>query len=58
MEDGLQNGWVRNVIDESLSCMGRWLKTIMKQVIAVVKKGIELGEQISNAGFCIYGIWS
>jgi hypothetical protein len=36
--------------------MGRWLKTIMKKVIAMAEKGIELGEKISNIGVRIYGI--
>jgi hypothetical protein len=34
--------------------MGRWLKKMMKQAIAVVEKGIELTENISVTKFLIY----
>jgi hypothetical protein len=34
--------------------MGRWLKKMMKQVIAVVEKGIELTEKINVTEFLIY----
>jgi hypothetical protein len=38
--DGLLNGWVSDLMDESLSCEKIWLK----KVIAVVQKGIKLAE--------------
>jgi hypothetical protein len=38
---GLLNVWAGDLIDESLGCVGMWLKTAMKQVIALVEKGIE-----------------
>jgi hypothetical protein len=40
MIDGLLNGRVGNLMDESLSCMARWLKMIMKEVVALVEKGM------------------
>lgn len=39
--DGLVKGWVVNLMDESLSSIGKWLKIILKQVIAVVEKGMK-----------------
>jgi hypothetical protein len=39
--DGLLNGWVSDLMDESLSCEKMWLK----KVIAVVYKGIKLAEK-------------
>jgi hypothetical protein len=48
----LLDGWVVHLADESLRCIGRQLKLMMKQVIAVVEKGIEVVEEIE---FCIYG---
>jgi hypothetical protein len=41
-------------MDESLSCLGRWLKKIMKQVTVVAEEN-GLVEKISNTEFCIYG---
>jgi hypothetical protein len=38
---GLLNVWVGDLIDELLGFVGLWLKTAMKQVIAMVEKGIE-----------------
>jgi hypothetical protein len=38
---GLLNVWVGDLIDESLGYVGMWLKTAMKQVIALAEKGIE-----------------
>jgi hypothetical protein len=38
-------------MDESVSCMGRWLKTMMNQVIALLEKGTEFIEKISNMSF-------
>jgi hypothetical protein len=32
------------------SCMGKWLKTMKKQVIVVVEKGIELLKKINIYG--------
>jgi hypothetical protein len=48
MVQGLLNVWVGDMMDESLSSMGRWLKTIMKLAIAVAEQGTELVEKISN----------
>jgi ABC-type sugar transport system ATPase subunit len=45
------NKWV--MMDESLSYMERWLRMMMRQVIAVVEKGIGLTEAVSNVKFCI-----
>lgn len=38
MVDGLINGWVGDLIDESMCCMRRWLK--MKQVNDGKKSGL------------------
>jgi hypothetical protein len=55
MIDGLLKEWVGDLMDdESLSCIGRWLKTMMKQVTAVAENNIELVENISIVEFCIY----
>jgi hypothetical protein len=35
--DGLLNGWVGDLIDESMRSMGRWLMMMM-EVIAAVKR--------------------
>jgi hypothetical protein len=40
--------WVNDVMVRPLSCIGRWLKMMMKQVIAVVDKRIELDEKRSH----------
>jgi hypothetical protein len=47
----LLDGWVGDLGDESLRRVGRQFKLMMKQVIAVVEKGIEVVEGIE---FCIY----
>jgi hypothetical protein len=50
--DGLLNGRVGDLMDESMKCMGPWLK-MMEQVTAGVKRK-ELVEKVSNTEFCIY----
>jgi hypothetical protein len=50
--DGLLNGRVGDLMDESMKCIGAWLK-MMEQVIAGVKRN-ELVEKVSNTEFCIY----
>jgi hypothetical protein len=55
MVDGLLNRWVGDLMDELLSCMGRCLKTVMKQLTVVIENGNDLVEKISNIEFCIYG---
>jgi hypothetical protein len=42
------------MVDESLICMGGWLKIRMKLVIVVVEKRIELVKKITSTDFCIY----
>jgi hypothetical protein len=44
MASGLLNGWVDDLMDVSLRCVGRRLK-MMKQMIAVTEKGIKLTEK-------------
>jgi hypothetical protein len=44
-----------DLMDDSLSCMGRWLKMMMKQVTAVVQKGPEFVAKLSNIEFYTYG---
>jgi hypothetical protein len=59
MIDGLLKEWVGDLgDDEALSCIWRWLKTMMKQVTAVAEKNIELVENICIVEFCIYVHWS
>jgi hypothetical protein len=55
MVDDLLNGWVGDFMDEPWSCVGRCLKTVMKQVIVVIEKGNEFVEKVSIMEFCIYG---
>jgi hypothetical protein len=43
------------LMDESLSCGRRWLKTMKKQMIAAAEKRTELVEKINNIGSCIHG---
>jgi hypothetical protein len=40
MVGGLLNTWVGDMVEESFSCMRRWPKMVMKQVTAVVEKGL------------------
>jgi hypothetical protein len=46
---------VDDMMDESKSYIGRWMKMMMKHVIAVVEKGMQLIERIRNIKFFIYG---
>jgi hypothetical protein len=39
---------MRDVIDEPLSYIDRWLKMMMKEVLMVIKMGAELTENINN----------
>jgi hypothetical protein len=56
MVDALQNGWVGDLMDESMKCMGRQLKMMMKQVIAVIDKGNELTEKSGLLSFAFLTI--
>jgi hypothetical protein len=57
MADGLLNGWVRDLMDKSMSSKGRWLKIMIKQLIPGVHKGTELVARITYVYIdcCIYG---
>lgn len=46
----------KKMMDVALSRMERWMKKMMKQVIAVVKKKIELIEKINNMYFAFMTI--
>jgi hypothetical protein len=46
---------VDDLKNKSLGCMVIWMKMMMKQVIAVVEKGIEFIAYIRNIEFFIYG---
>jgi hypothetical protein len=50
----LLNEWVGDLMDDSLNFMERWLKMVMKLVIAVIEKWTEFDEKINNIEFCIY----
>jgi hypothetical protein len=52
--DILLKGWMADLMAESLSRMGRWLKMMM-QVTAVVKKGAQSVHKICNIEFYTYG---
>jgi hypothetical protein len=54
MVDASLNGQLDDLMDESLSCLGRWLKKIMKQVTVVTEEN-GVVKQISNTEFYIYG---
>jgi hypothetical protein len=45
---------VDDLKDKSLSYIRRWLKKIMKKVIAAIEKKTKVIEKISNTEFCIY----
>jgi hypothetical protein len=54
MVDGFLNGWVSELMNESLFYIGRWLKTMLKQVIVMVENANELIKK-NSIEFWIYG---